>query len=321
MFFLNIRPLQYLSLKDISMTSHTAPLTSFSTTEPSLTETSTTELSITDVEPLLKIMEKLRDPQTGCPWDKAQTFQTIVPFTLEEAYEVADTIERLAWDELPDELGDLLFQIVFYCQLGKEKGLFDFATVIEKISDKLTRRHPHVFGEQNPQIGDSAQAMKANWEAIKATEREQKALQVAGETQADTVVSALDNIPRTQPALSRSIKIQQRVARVGFDWAELEPVVAKIHEEIDEVLHEVNQPEQDQAKVQSEIGDLLFAVVNLARHLKVDPEQALRQANLKFERRFRGVEQLASDSGKSMEEHTLMELDAYWDQVKATETR
>lgn len=134
------------------------------------------------------------------------------------------------------------------------------------------------------------------------------------------MVSALDNIPRTQPALSRSIKIQQRVARVGFDWAELEPVVAKIHEEIDEVLHEVNQTEQDQVKVQSEMGDLLFAVVNLARHLKVDPEQALRQANLN-ERRFRGVEQLASDSGKSMEEHTLMELDAYWDQVKAMETR
>ncbi|SUI76694.1 nucleoside triphosphate pyrophosphohydrolase [Shewanella morhuae] len=298
------------------MTSHTAPSTSFSTTEPF-----TTKLSTTDVEPLLKIMETLRDPQTGCPWDKAQTFQTIVPFTLEEAYEVADTIERLAWDELPDELGDLLFQIVFYCQLGKEQGLFDFATVIEKISDKLTRRHPHVFGDKNLQIGDSAQTMKANWEAIKVLEREQKALQTVGKTQVDTLVSALDNIPRSQPALSRAIKIQQRVARVGFDWAELEPVVAKIHEEIDEVLHEVNQPEQDQAKVQSEMGDLLFAVVNLARHLKVDPEQALRQANLKFERRFRGVEQLASDSGKSMQEHTLVELDTYWDQVKATEPR
>ncbi|WP_420136001.1 nucleoside triphosphate pyrophosphohydrolase [Shewanella putrefaciens] len=308
------------------MTSRTAPLSSLpatelSMTELSMTELSTTELSITDVEPLLKIMEKLRDPQTGCPWDKAQTFQTIVPFTLEEAYEVADTIERLAWDELPDELGDLLFQIVFYCQLGKEQGKFNFTSVIEKISDKLTRRHPHVFGEQNGQIGDSAQAMKANWEAIKATEREQKAQQVAGDTQADVQVSVLDNIPRSQPALSRSIKIQQRVARVGFDWAELEPVVAKIHEEIDEVLHEVNQDEQDQAKVQSEMGDLLFAVVNLARHLKVDPEQALRQANLKFERRFRGVEQLAAENGKGLEAHTLAELDAYWDSVKATESR
>ena len=178
-----------------------------------------------------------------------------------------------------------------------------------------------MFGEQNGQIGDSAQAMKANWEAIKAAEREQKAQQEAGETQADVQVSVLDNIPRSQPALSRSIKIQQRVARVGFDWAELEPVVAKIHEEIDEVLHEVNQSEQDQAKVQSEMGDLLFAVVNLARHLKVDPEQALRQANLKFERRFRGVEQLAAENGKGLEAHTLAELDAYWDSVKATESR
>lgn len=319
------------------MTSPTAPLISASTaqstiTEPSITELAVTELSTTDVAPLLKIMEKLRDPQTGCPWDKAQTFQSIVPFTLEEAYEVADTIERSAWDELPDELGDLLFQIVFYCQLGQEQGKFDFSTVIDKISDKLTRRHPHVFGVQNPQTGDSAQAMKANWEAIKASEREQKAQQAEqGETSGKQVLaSALDNIPRSQPALSRAVKIQQRVARVGFDWAELEPVVAKIHEEIDEVLHEVTQAKQAssdkeraqlQAKVQSEMGDLLFAVTNLARHLNVDPEQALRQANLKFERRFRGVEQLALDNGKSMEEHTLAELDGYWDQVKASEPR
>lgn len=290
-----------------------------SSTEPSAF--SSTELSIIDIGPLLKIMEKLRDPQTGCPWDKAQTFQTIVPFTLEEAYEVADTIERLAWNELPDELGDLLFQVVFYCQLGKEQGLFDFATVIDKIRDKLTRRHPHVFGEKNLQVGDSAQAMKANWEAIKAREREQKMLQIAGSSESDVAVSVLDNIPLSQPALSRAIKIQQRVARVGFDWLELEPVVAKIHEEIDEVLHEVNQSEQELTKIQSEMGDLLFAVVNLARHLKVDPEQALRQANLKFERRFRGVERLATENGKSIEAHTLVELDAYWDQVKANEPR
>lgn len=340
------------------MSSHTVPLTEAATTEaaiadiadsktelsvtePSTTVLSTTALSIaelsitecstTDVAPLLKMMEKLRDPDSGCPWDKAQSFQTIVPFTLEEAYEVADTIERSAWDELPDELGDLLFQIVFYCQLGQEQGKFDFTNVIDKISDKLTRRHPHVFGALNPQTDDSAQVMKANWEAIKASERELKAQAAQGETsEKQVLVSALENIPRNQPALSRAVKIQQRVARVGFDWAELGPVVAKIHEEIDEVLHEVTQTElaktQDeldnaQAKVQSEIGDLLFAVTNLARHLKIDPEQALRQANLKFERRFRGVEQLACDNGKSMEEHTLAELDGYWDQVKATEPR
>ncbi len=272
-----------------------------------------------DMAPLLKIMEKLRDPQTGCPWDKAQSFQTIVPFTLEEAYEVADTIERLAIDELPDELGDLLFQIVFYCQLGKEQGLFDFNTIIAKITDKLIRRHPHVFADVC--IGEaSSHDMKANWEVIKAAEREQKALAENRESQV-RAASVLDNIPRSLPALSRSIKIQQRVAQVGFDWPELEPVIAKIHEEIDEVLHEVNLPRIDQSKVQSEMGDLLFAVVNLARHLKVDPEQALRQGNLKFERRFNGVEALARENGKALEVHSLEELDAYWDKVKRTEPR
>ncbi|MEL4254028.1 nucleoside triphosphate pyrophosphohydrolase [Shewanella xiamenensis] len=292
------------------MTSHTTP---------SISELSATAFSATDVAPLLKIMEKLRDPQTGCPWDKAQTFQTIVPFTLEEAYEVADTIERLALDDLPDELGDLLFQVVFYCQLGKEQGRFDFSTVVNKITDKLTRRHPHVFGNEVFEADASSQQMKANWEAIKASEREQKAL-AAGVT-SPSEVSVLDDIPRAQPALSRSIKIQQRVARVGFDWPELEPVVAKIHEEIDEVLAEVNQPTLDQAKVQAEMGDLLFAVVNLARHLKVDPEQALRQANVKFERRFKGVEAFARQNNKALEEHSLEELDAYWDKVKQGEPR
>ncbi|MGL4220892.1 MAG: nucleoside triphosphate pyrophosphohydrolase [Shewanella sp.] len=312
------------------MTSHTTPSTTelstaeLSTKEPSSKVSSANELpeaalSATDVAPLLKIMEKLRDPQTGCPWDKAQTFQTIVPFTLEEAYEVADTIERLALDELPDELGDLLFQVVFYCQLGKEQGRFDFSTVVNKIIDKLTRRHPHVFGNEVFEADASSQQMKANWEAIKASEREQKAL-AAGVT-SSSEVSVLDDIPRAQPALSRSIKIQQRVARVGFDWPELEPVVAKIHEEIDEVLFEVNQPTLDQAKVQAEMGDLLFAVVNLARHLKVDPEQALRQANIKFERRFKGVEAFARQNNQALEEHSLEELDAYWDKVKRGEPR
>lgn len=312
------------------MTSHTTPSTTeLSATElstkapsskvPSANELSVAALSATDVAPLLKIMEKLRDPQTGCPWDKAQTFQTIVPFTLEEAYEVADTIERLALDELPDELGDLLFQVVFYCQLGKEQGRFDFSTVVNKITDKLTRRHPHVFGNEVFEADASSQQMKANWEAIKASEREQKAL-AAGVT-SSSEVSVLDDIPRAQPALSRSIKIQQRVARVGFDWPELEPVVAKIYEEIDEVLAEVNQLTLDQTKVQAEMGDLLFAVVNLARHLKVDPEQALRQANVKFERRFKGVEAFARQNNKALEEHSLEELDAYWDKVKQGEPR
>ncbi|MGS0679690.1 nucleoside triphosphate pyrophosphohydrolase [Shewanella sp. 125m-7] len=258
-----------------------------------------------DTQPLLAIMQKLRDPQTGCLWDKAQDFQTIVPFTIEEAYEVADTIERMALDELPDELGDLLFQVVFYCQLGKEQGLFDFDTVVKRICDKLTRRHPHVF---EGLATTSTAEIKQNWEQLKANERSERELN-----------SVLDDIPLSLPALSRSIKIQKRVARVGFDWAELDPVVAKIHEEIDEVLFEVEQENIDAQKVQDEMGDLLFAVVNLARHLGVEPEKALRQANHKFERRFRGVEAYAQADGRAMTEHTLTELDGYWDRVKQDE--
>ncbi|MGX9461927.1 nucleoside triphosphate pyrophosphohydrolase [Shewanella sp. A14] len=265
-----------------------------------------------DIQSLLTIMQQLRDPDCGCPWDLAQNFTTIVPFTLEEAYEVVDTIEREAWDELPDELGDLLFQVVFYCQLAQEQGMFNFDTVIDRISDKLVRRHPHVFTQsqgKNTAVMTNAHDFSQAWASLKAKERQQKQLQ-----------SALDDIPIGLPALSRARKIQHRVAKVGFDWAELEPVVAKIHEEIDEVLLEVNKkpgaPDYSQHNIQDEMGDLLFAVVNLARHLNVDPEQALRQANTKFERRFRGVEQYVSNSGKPIEQHTLTELDGYWDLVK-----
>lgn len=258
-----------------------------------------------NIQPLLDIMTKLRDPKTGCAWDLAQTFDTIVPFTIEEAYEVADTIERVALDELPNELGDLLFQVVFYCQLGKEQGLFDFGVVVDKICDKLMHRHPHVFGEQTFQ---SSEALKHNWEALKAKERQARQLH-----------SALDDIPLALSALTRSVKIQKRVARVGFDWDTLEPVVAKVQEEIAEVLDEVNQPNILQEKVMDEMGDLLFAVVNMARHLKVDPEQALRQANRKFERRFRGVEAKVAATGSVMTEQTLSQLDVHWDAVKQEE--
>ncbi|WP_227006718.1 nucleoside triphosphate pyrophosphohydrolase [Shewanella donghaensis] len=262
------------------------------------------------MQPLLNIMEKLRDPKTGCPWDKEQTFETIVPFTLEEAYEVADAIEQADLDSLPDELGDLLFQVVFYCQLGKEQGLFDFSTVVDKICHKLTRRHPHVFISDDP--ADNAEQVKLAWDEIKQQERVQK-----------SQLSLLDDIPVALPALNRAIKIQKRVAKVGFDWPDLAPVVAKVHEEIDEVLveakHLSTNKEEYFPKVVDEMGDLLFAVANMARHLGVDPEQALRQANQKFERRFRGVEQHAAQSSKAFEEHSLEELDAYWDKVKLTE--
>jgi len=255
-----------------------------------------------NIEPLLAIMQKLRDPDTGCAWDKAQTFQTIVPFTLEEAYEVADTIERLALDELPDELGDLLFQVVFYCQLGKEQGMFDFDTVVKRICDKLTRRHPHVFATL---AHTSSAQIKQNWEEIKGAERAARELH-----------SALDDIPLNLPSLSRAMKVQKRVARVGFDWPDLPPVFDKVYEEIEEVRVEVNQEQVDQRKVNEEVGDLLFAVVNLARHLGVEPETALRQANQKFEKRFRGVEACVQQDGRSFDKHTLEELDAYWDKVK-----
>ncbi|WP_299490663.1 nucleoside triphosphate pyrophosphohydrolase [uncultured Shewanella sp.] len=258
-----------------------------------------------NIQPLLDIMTKLRDPETGCSWDLAQTFDSIVPFTLEEAYEVADTIERVALDELPSELGDLLFQVVFYCQLGQEQGLFDFGVVVDKICHKLINRHPHVFTEQDFQ---SCDVMKQNWESLKEKERHERQLN-----------SALDDIPLALPALSRSVKIQKRVARVGFDWDTLEPVVAKVQEEIIEVLDEVNQAQVSQDNVTDEMGDLLFAVVNMARHLKVDPEQALRLANRKFERRFRGVEEKVAASGRPMTEHTLSQLDAHWNAVKQEE--
>ena len=254
---------------------------------------------------LLGIMEKLRDPDRGCPWDQKQSFTSIVPFTLEEAYEVADTIERMDMDELPDELGDLLFQVVFYCQLGKEQGLFDFENVAGRISQKLIHRHPHVFGDLNNLSTDE---VKANWEKLKAKERAQKAQ-----------FSLLDNIPLSLPSLSRAVKIQKRVAQVGFDWTETFQVTDKIQEELQEVMDEVNAKQVDQARVLDEVGDLLFAVVNLARHLKVDPEQALRHGNRKFEHRFRKIEQLVDASDKKIQDHSLDELESYWIQVKKME--
>ncbi|BDY03918.1 nucleoside triphosphate pyrophosphohydrolase [Ferrimonas sp. YFM] len=259
---------------------------------------------MSQMDRLLAIMAKLRDPDGGCPWDLKQDFASIVPHTLEEAYEVADAIERGDWEGLPGELGDLLFQVVFYAQLGKEKHWFDFEEVARRISDKLERRHPHVFTDA--QIPETE--LKANWEATKSAERADK-----GEH------SLLDDIPRGMPALTRSVKIQKRVATVGFDWDSLGPVVDKVHEEVDEVLEEAHQVVVDQEKLTEEVGDLLFAVTNLARHLKVNPEQALRRANDKFERRFRGVEALAGESGRELDAHTLEQLEAYWQQVKGRE--
>ncbi|OBU24498.1 nucleoside triphosphate pyrophosphohydrolase [Photobacterium aquimaris] len=261
-----------------------------------------------DIDSLLKIMAKLRDPQQGCPWDLKQDFDSIVPYTIEEAYEVVDAIEQKNWGDVKEELGDLLFQVVFYSQLAQEQGLFNFNDVVAGISDKLTRRHPHVFGEA--EFADEA-AVKQNWEAEKAKERAEKAQDE----------SLLANIPLALPALTRANKIQQRCASQGFDWDTLGPVVEKVKEELDEVMEEVIQTPQQQHKIAEEMGDLLFSVVNLSRHLDVKPEHALQQANKKFERRFRQVEKNVLEQGKSLGQCSLTELDLEWNRVKQYERK
>ncbi|UTV28191.1 nucleoside triphosphate pyrophosphohydrolase [Photobacterium atrarenae] len=258
------------------------------------------------IEQLIEIMAKLRDPETGCPWDLKQDFASIVPHTLEEAYEVADAIAQQNWGEVREELGDLLFQVIFYSQLGKEQGLFAFDDVVRSINEKLIRRHPHVFG--NTEFASEAD-IHANWEAEKAKERAEK-----GED-----LSLLANIPKALPALIRAEKIQKRCAKHGFDWDSLGPVVDKVREEIDEVMEEAIQVAPSQDRVEDEIGDLLFAVVNLSRHLQVKPEVALQRANQKFERRFREVEKSVLEQGKRVEECSLETLDHEWNRVKQRE--
>lgn len=257
-----------------------------------------------DVERLLSIMRTLRDPARGCPWDREQTFETIVPHTLEEAYEVADAIERGAFESLPGELGDLLFQVVFYSRLGEEAGLFDFDTVVTAIADKLVARHPHVFGDAP---ADDAQAVSRHWETSKAEQRRRE-----GGGQA----SELDDVPVSLPALTRAHKLQKRAARVGFDWPDASGAWAKLREE----FAELEQAERagSAAAIGEELGDLLFAAVNVARHLGCEPEGALRAASAKFERRFRAVEAALAARGERPEDVSLEALDALWDAAKRT---
>ena len=266
------------------------------------------------LDDLLHLMARLRDPQYGCPWDLKQNYASIVPHTIEEAYEVADTIERGYFEHLQGELGDLLFQVVYYSQLAREEGRFEFDGVVDSITRKLIRRHPHVFptGElyapvDTPSLSEAQ--VKSRWEEIKAEERAEKSQ--------PEQLSLLDDVPAALPALSRAAKLQKRAATVGFDWPAALPVLDKVREELDEVLQAMADGDAD--ALEDEVGDLLFAAVNLARHLKQDPEHALRRANRKFERRFRFIEQALRDSGRSIEDCNLDELDALWGEAKRQE--
>lgn len=265
------------------------------------------------IDKLLWVMARLRDPQGGCPWDIEQTFQSIVPHTIEEAYEVADAIESEDWDAIPDEIGDLLFQVVFYAQLAKEQGRFDFSGIADRIAEKMIFRHPHVFGaERTP---ESAEAQVTAWEALKAEERMAKGPPEPG---ASGPKSALDGVARGLPALTRALKLQKRAARVGFDWDDAAGALEKLDEETAEVRAEMATG-NDPGLLEDEIGDLLFTCVNLARKLGVDPEQALRHGSSKFERRFRTLEDSLHAEGKTVGETPLADLDRRWNAAKAAE--
>jgi ATP diphosphatase len=263
-----------------------------------------------DIALLLEIMAALRTRGTGCPWDLQQTFETIAPYTIEEAYEVADAIARGDLDDLRDELGDLLLQVVFHARMAQEQGAFDFADVVESLTEKLVRRHPHVFGEER---GLTATAVEGLWERIKRAERAHKGNGLSGKETA----SALAGVAVALPALTRALKLQTKAGEVGFDWNDPRAVLAKIREEANEI--ETELAAGNRATAGAEVGDLLFAVVNLARHLDVDPEATLRATNRKFERRFAAIERALAERGKTPQAATLEEMDALWNEAKAAE--
>jgi nucleoside triphosphate diphosphatase len=260
-----------------------------------------------DISRLIEIMAALRTPGTGCPWDLEQSFSTMAPYTIEEAYEVADAITRGDLADLCRELGDLLLQVAFHARMAEEAGAFDFGDVVQAITEKLLRRHPHVFSDTP---APSTQAVNALWERIKAEEKAARGV--------DEPAGALAGVPVALPALTRALKLQAKAGRVGFDWNDPMAVLAKIREEADEIEQELAAGRR--ATAAAEVGDLLFAVVNLARHLAIDPEAALRATNLKFERRFAAIERALAARGKSPKDATLAEMDALWDAAKAAES-
>ncbi len=263
-----------------------------------------------DITRLIEIMAALRTPGTGCPWDLEQNFETIAPYTLEEAYEVADAIARRDLADLREELGDLLLQVAFHARMAQEQGAFDFGDVVQAITEKLLRRHPHVFGEAR---GLSPDDVKLLWDRIKSEEKAGK----DPDKQAEQPAGALSGIPVGLPALTRALKLQQKAGKVGFDWNDPMAVLAKIREEADEIEAAIRSGERKESA--AETGDLLFAVVNLARHLDADPEAVLRATNQKFERRFGSIERALKARGKTPSELTLAEMDALWDEAKAAE--
>jgi ATP diphosphatase len=264
-----------------------------------------------EIDRLIAIMAALRTPGTGCPWDLEQTFRTIAPYTIEEAYEVADAIERGDLRDLKEELGDLLLQVVFHARMAEEDGAFAFGDVVEAITAKLIRRHPHVFGEARDL---SPEEVKGLWDAIKAAEKAERAR--PGD---DAAPGLLDGVARALPALTRAEKLTRKAATVGFDWPDTAQVVDKIHEELAEVAEA--SAGGDPERIEDEVGDLLFAATNLARHLRVDPEAALRRANAKFERRFRAIERSLAEQGRSQTEASLDEMERLWSEAKEAERK
>ncbi len=263
-----------------------------------------------DISRLIEIMAALRDPVSGCPWDKEQNFATIAPYTIEEAYEVADAIARGDLADLRDELGDLLLQVVYHARMAEEAGAFAFPDVVEAIARKLIRRHPHVFGDAEARAAGAAKGM---WEKIKAEEKREWAAR-SGEAKPHGL---LDSVPAGLPAMIRAVRLQEKASTVGFDWNDPRAVLHKLAEEIGEIEAELAAPERAAERLEDEVGDLLFAVANLARHLKVDPDQALRRTNLKFMRRFASIEKALAAEGRSPDEATLDEMEALWQAAKA----
>jgi ATP diphosphatase len=270
-----------------------------------------------DLAGLIAIMAALRTPGSGCPWDLEQNFETIAPYTIEEAYEVADAITRNDLDDLKDELGDLLLQVVFHARMAEEQSAFAFPDVVQAITEKLIRRHPHVFGDKG---GLSTGQVNVQWDQIKAEEKAARANADKGPAPGNPASSrdgALAGVSAGLPALARALKLQQKASKVGFDWNDANAVIAKIREEIDEIESAIGT--HDRKQIAGEVGDLLFVVVNLARHLDVDPESALRTTNLKFERRFASIEAALAARGRTPAEATLAEMDGLWDQAKEEE--